>query len=59
MAQFVSGARAFASALGEFRGFGAVGVINTGRILAILYVVQACVGISLGLAYAVWLTYLA
>jgi hypothetical protein len=57
MAQFASRARAFGSILGEVSGFGASGV--TVRILAVVYVVQACVGISLGLAYAVWLMYLA
>ena len=31
--------------------------MSTIRILAVLYVVQAGVGIALGFAYAVWLQY--
>jgi hypothetical protein len=38
--------------------FGAGGVMTTVRILAIMYVVQAGVGIALGLAYGVWLALL-
>jgi hypothetical protein len=34
---------------------GAGRVMTTVRILAVLYVVQAGVGIALGFAYAVWL----
>jgi hypothetical protein len=37
------------------RDFDAGGVMTAMRILAVVYVVQAGVGIVLGFAYAVWL----
>jgi hypothetical protein len=33
--------------------------MNTVRILTTMYIVQAVVGIAVGIAYAVWLMYLA
>jgi len=32
-------------------------VMTAVRILAVVYVLQACVGIAFGFAYAVWLMY--
>jgi len=37
--------------------YGAGGVMAAVRILAVIYVVQAGIGIVLGFAYAVWLMY--
>jgi len=43
--------------VGAVSCFGAGGVMTKLRILAIIYVVQAGIGIATGFAYAVWLMY--
>jgi hypothetical protein len=54
MTQSVSNSRTFGRSVSCF---GAGGVMTKLRILAIIYVVQAGIGIAAGVTYAVWLLY--